>query len=1308
MNSQIYLWEITRYLAWFTSQVRIENKNGNLDINKYAEGFLIPLLNQVFKKEFQRLEFVKQNYPAIDLGSTDNKISIQVTSEIGFDKIKNTITKYIENKLFIQYPELYHLVINEDYKTTKTDDDISEHIAAELAKTGINPLPTVEFKIENNLINISILRGLIEKNCDLDQLKEIRDYLEKQYGKVTSLPYFDDILVPYEIAFKAQLDVSNDNLPYQFHTPFFGRESDIDKLEDFLAELNQSVFVIIADGGYGKTRLAVEIFKKHAKENDKFEAYVLNEAAFQSMDFAEQLKTQKQVLILFDDAHNRPEILNDVIGVAQRLDNVKLILTIRKAVYSDTIRSVSSHRRVMETLELTRLNYEETQQLFKAQLIGLKDFEIKRLADESRGVPIVVLGLCQITLKGKYKSELSEEANFVHFVKELKEQVISDIHQKYYTSKENINKTIQLISFFSPIKNTPDEIAELSKLNEISVEKTNLILDYLFEYDFINKHNEISIKPDPYSDTILLDSAQRIKYLLQKNLNVFIDRLIRNLVEVEQSQRLDLSIDNLLFEFVSSFKNKPTGSNEDIKVLESNLDTLKSFTYKKPQICYLAVSHLISSQLDNVEFWRKEKDFDIFSNSFKTIHESIETILSIVAINTHKISEFDSSYDLLKLYRSKKPESLIFQKVFGYRIYDFYEYGYRPIKPCERQQYLVNKLNYRIENEEFTEDLFNHIFSSCKTLLVHDFEGESHYDKYTHSISFGRHHVIFNETTKNLREDAINLLIRSYEQFRFSSASEKCLEELIRILFYMAKPRREEYQLNQDEEMIVVVDYFQHILNNNPSIFERSSIIKQLKLFERRELKEDYTEISQKLLELAEKVETPKEKLELIFYDEYFSIRNNIDEIFKNLINQYNDWDLFYADILDIKSNLASNDYSNFHEIISQFVKNYKPEAKALLEFVLKNKPEQVCDFSTLIRANYEDQKYFYETINKIWNLEYDCVKGSVLWILTNGRNRDINFYKAEDLDFVEYVIEQKLVQALWSISFTLPKYILINPERTLNLIARILKISENRRENEHLIHSIFEDKEILDNYPDLIRNFIFKETLSIPLDSYYFNKALNFLEDVFGFDTLLGYLKEKILLLEKQKDYFSLSLHKHYTNPSKDSVQAELDFLQVINWYSELTEKSEYLHKKFVEYLRPTQINSEEFKNGFKQLIVNAGNEKTKVIDLCNALDVYEHKNEFLIAMLIEISNELCDKFELSNENLVQIFGSNFIYNMGVKSGPAGGPFPQDLNKRDELNQLMEKYPMHPRVKDIFTYSLDKVNKDIARNVFGEFDEKW
>lgn len=1307
MNSQIYLWEITRYLAWFTSQVKIENKNGNFDINKYAESFLIPILNEIYKKNFVRLEFIKQNYPAIDLGSEDNQMSIQVTSEIGYDKIKNTLTKYIENKLFNTFSELYHLVIDEDFITTKTNKDISDHINIELKKLDLCSLPKVDFTIEKHLLNISALRALIEKKCNIDELKKIRDYLEKQYGKVTALPFFDDILIPYQVAFKTQMDLENKNLPNQFHTPFFGRTQDIKKLEDFINDKEKDVFALISDGGYGKTRLVVEIFNKYASDGGEFVAFLLNESAFQCLDFAEQLKTDKNVLILFDDAHNKPEILNDVIGVAQRLKNVKVILTLRKAVYSETIKTVSSHRRSFETHELGRLSYEETQQLFKSQLPGLRDFEIKKLSEESRGVPIVILGLCQVTLNGKYESGLSEEANFIQFVKEIKEQVISDIHKKYYIDKEKINKTIQLISYFSPIKNIPEEICELARLNSIDIEETNLIIDYLNEYGFISRHHEISIKPDPYSDTILLGSAQRLKYLLQKDLRGFIDRLIRNLVQVEQSQRLDLSIDNLLFEFISSFKNKSTETYNDIKILESNLDTLKSFTYKKPQICFIAINHLITSQFRNDGFW-KDTEQNSYSNPLKKIHESIETILSIVTLNTHKVSEFDSIYELLIQYANLKTKSKIFKNVFQYRIYDFVEYGYRTSPPCERQQYLINKLKYRVEHEEITNELFNHILDSCQTILAYEFEGENHYDKYTHSLYWGRHHVVTNKTIEGLRKDAINLLMVIYIIKRHTPESEECLDQLTRILFYMAKPGQKEYQLNQKEEIEIVSKFLKDLLNNRPSILERGNLLKQLKLFERKELKKEYLLLFQELIDIAESVKTKKEKLELIFYDDYFSVRENIKETFERIIEEYNDWNTFFIDLIDIKSRVSKNDYSNFYEITSYLISKYPNEVKNLLEYVYLNNPELICDFSTLIKANYKDQEYFYKTINKIWALELDCVKGTVLWMLTNGRNREVELYKESDLDFVEQVIQKKLLHALWSISFTLPKYMVIAPDKTIDLISQILKISENSKENEHLIHALFEDKELLKANANLIKTFIFKETLTIPLDSYYFDNALFFLEDNFGFNCLFDYLKERVSILEKENDYFSLSLHQHYNNPNKNAIQTEVDFLTVIKWYAELPVKNEYLHKKIVEFLRPTQLISLEFSDGLKELIFNAGDDKSKIIDLFIALDVYENKSENIIGLIIEIVNELCNKFEFDRYELTQIFGSNFIDNLGMKFGSGSGPFPQDLNKRDELNMYLNKYPMHNRVRDIFTYALEQVNKDIESVRFRDMDEKW
>ncbi len=1156
----------------------------------------------------------------------------------------------------------------------------------------------------NYIQDVQFQQSLKRFNSVKQHINDLKSDLLNQLKKFERT--FDDALLSYKDAFRHQLNIENKDLPNQFHNKFIGRITDLESI-DYLVKLSDyRIITIVADGGYGKTRTCVEYFQRYIETDDKFEAFVLNTSAFKSLNFPTELKNDKNIIVLIDDAHKNPKILNDIVNSTSRHENVKIMMTIRRAMYDDTIKEIATHNRNIGLHRIERLSYEETQQLFKSQLPGLKEIEIKKLAEESKGIPIVVLGLCQVTINGKYKSELSEEENFRLFVRELKTQVINDIHGKYLIEKEKINKTIELLSFFSPIKNISEEIVEFSKLNDIEVDETNLIFDYLNEYEFISKGNEIHIKPDPYSDTILLDSSNRIKYLLKKDIKRFLDRLIRNLVEVEQSHRLDLSIDNLLFDFISTFKDKKTDTSEEIYSLVANLETLKSFTYKKPRICFFAVKDLINSKCSSDDFWKTEESHIFYDKSFKEVHENLETILSIIALNTHNESELDELYELLWEYKSKKIDSNIFQKAFRYRVYDFVEYGYRPITPCERQVYLVKKLDSILQKKPKEAILLNHVFDCIKSLLVLEFEGESFYDKYTHALSWGRHYVLSNETTEQIRTDSLSLLFKIYFLARHEKYSEDYLEQILRILFFMAKEKHEKYEFNQSKEVDLVVNFLRNILNDRPSINERSKIIRQLKIFERREIKDIYKDITDELLKKSETVSTPKERLALLFLDEYFSLRNNIEKIFNEIIEQYPDNNSLFIDIIEVKIELAQNDFSNFNELLSFLIKKHPKKSKELLELVITKYPGQACDFSTLIKANYKDDKYFYSIIDKIWNLKFECAKGSVLWMLTNGRNRETELYKEDDLKYFEYIVDNKLINQLWSTSFTLPKYILINPARTLSLVSKIFRLSEKEREEGFLLHSIFEDKKILDNHSALLKDFVFSSTLEIPIDFHYLDEVLYFLEDYFGFDLLFTYLKEKISLIEKEKKTIYLSYHKHYSNPHKEPNQSEEDFVKVIKWYAELENKSDYIHKVLVEFIRPAEIKSERFKSDFKVLIEEAGDNIEKIVDLCKSLDVYENKSEFLISLLIEIANELCEKYKIGKAQLIDIFGSDYIRNFGAKSGPAGGPFPHDLNKKKELIDLMKKYKMHPKVKEIFEHALENVNDDIERD--RNFDVKW
>lgn len=152
MKSSILIYEIGLYLSWFTVLVKMENKNGRFDISIHAESFLIPILNKVFKCEFIRLEYVQHNHPAVDLGNKKNKIAIQVTSEKGFDKISYTISSFIKHRLFNDYSNLYHLVIDESYETSKTNEDIIAIIRKVSKAAGLKKSPKIEFDIKSNII----------------------------------------------------------------------------------------------------------------------------------------------------------------------------------------------------------------------------------------------------------------------------------------------------------------------------------------------------------------------------------------------------------------------------------------------------------------------------------------------------------------------------------------------------------------------------------------------------------------------------------------------------------------------------------------------------------------------------------------------------------------------------------------------------------------------------------------------------------------------------------------------------------------------------------------------------------------------------------------------------------------------------------------------------------------------------------------------------------------------------------------------------------------------------------------------------
>jgi len=122
MNRMGYISKINTYAARFVLEVEGFNASSLYDINIHAEGFLIPVLNEVFGLRLENLNATqKKNFPAIDLADFKNRVAFQVTATSDFDKIKTTLEKFRDHNLNAVFDVLYIYIIT--HKKDKYNDD---------------------------------------------------------------------------------------------------------------------------------------------------------------------------------------------------------------------------------------------------------------------------------------------------------------------------------------------------------------------------------------------------------------------------------------------------------------------------------------------------------------------------------------------------------------------------------------------------------------------------------------------------------------------------------------------------------------------------------------------------------------------------------------------------------------------------------------------------------------------------------------------------------------------------------------------------------------------------------------------------------------------------------------------------------------------------------------------------------------------------------------------------------------------------------------------------------------------------------
>jgi len=157
--------EISNNLAFSSKSTALENVLGLFDSNRTAQNFFSKLFSLIFGydnlRELDKLNDIV-NYPAIDLGDENARISFQITTQKDSQKIKDTIKKFIEHKLYNKYDRLVVFVIGEKQSSYTTTFDTQNLFS---------------FDLEKDIWDDNFLIKEIDKLDDINRLERISSFL---------------------------------------------------------------------------------------------------------------------------------------------------------------------------------------------------------------------------------------------------------------------------------------------------------------------------------------------------------------------------------------------------------------------------------------------------------------------------------------------------------------------------------------------------------------------------------------------------------------------------------------------------------------------------------------------------------------------------------------------------------------------------------------------------------------------------------------------------------------------------------------------------------------------------------------------------------------------------------------------------------------------------------------------------------------------------------------------------------------------------------------------------------------------------
>ena len=224
-------------MAIFVTEIEGCTAMGLTDPNKVAENILIPIIAEVYcYRNLENLNFTKgTNYPSVDLGDETARVAFQITATRGIEKVQETLTKFVEHKLYEKYDRIIIYIL------TKKQDSYGDKEINKIINGKLN------FDTQKDIWDYRNILKEVSK-LQIDRVRKVEKILEDNFGQKRKQP-------DREVADKVKQIVSE-------HTQLFiGRSKEIEKLDNFLANNSRGVLLVTASAGFGKTSLLASWLK---------------------------------------------------------------------------------------------------------------------------------------------------------------------------------------------------------------------------------------------------------------------------------------------------------------------------------------------------------------------------------------------------------------------------------------------------------------------------------------------------------------------------------------------------------------------------------------------------------------------------------------------------------------------------------------------------------------------------------------------------------------------------------------------------------------------------------------------------------------------------------------------------------------------------------------------------------------------------------------------------------------------------------------------------------------------------------------